>query len=100
MIRFENGLWREDRPLSVDTRGPKQDMNVLLQHWNTVAGKRITAQRGRDFFAYNAMSCSRADYERIRELLRRTFREIRAIVAASEPTETVSLLNLQLLEFD
>jgi hypothetical protein len=100
VIRFENRLWREDRPLTVDTRGPKDDMNVLPQHWTTVAGNRLTARRARDFFAYNVMSSSRADYERIRQLLRRTFREIRAIVAASEPAETVSLMNLQLLEFD
>lgn len=51
------------------------------------------------FFAYNVMSTSRADYERIRDLLRRTFREIQSIVAASEPSERVSL-NIQLLEFD
>jgi hypothetical protein len=46
------------------------------------------------------MSCSRADYEQIRALLRRTFHEIQSIVAASEPSERVALLNLQLLEFD
>lgn len=98
VIRFENRLWREERPLTVDTRGPQDDMNVLRRHWSKVAGDRITG-RSHDFFAYNVMSCSQADYERIRDLLRRTFREVRAIVAASEPTETVSLLNLQLLEF-
>ena len=36
--------------------------------------------------------------EPIREILRSAFREIRTRVAASEPSETVALLNLQLLE--
>jgi hypothetical protein len=40
---------------------------------------------------------SRTDYARVTELLRRTFREVRAIVAASEPTEEVALFNLQLV---
>jgi hypothetical protein len=46
------------------------------------------------------MSCSRPDYERIGKLLRRTFREIQSLVAASEPSESVALLNFQLLEFE
>jgi hypothetical protein len=78
----------------------QDDMNVLLGHWSAVAARRIVERRPRDFFAYNVLSCSRADYERIRGLLRRTFREIQSIVAASEPSERVALLNLQLLHFD
>lgn len=100
VIRFENGRWCQERPLTVNTRGAQDDMNALLGHWSAVASHRIVERRPRDFFAYNAMSCSRADYEQIRDLLRRTFREIQSIVAASEPTEKVALLNLQLLEFD
>jgi len=38
---------------------------------------------------------SREDYARVKELLRLTFREVRSIVAASEPTEQVALLILQ-----
>jgi transcriptional regulator with XRE-family HTH domain len=98
VIRQENGLWRQDRPLSVDTRGAKEQLNALLRHWSALGYRRITARKPRDLFSYNVMSCSHADYERIRELLRRTFREMQSIVAASEPTERVALLNLQLLE--
>lgn len=98
VIRLENGLWRQDRPLSVDTRGAKEQVNALLRHWSALGYRRITARKPRDLFSYNVMSCSHADYERIRELLRRTFREMQSIVAASEPTERVALLNLQLLE--
>jgi len=100
VIRFENGLWRQERPLTVDTRGAPDDLNVLLRHWSAVGYRRIAEQRPSDFFAYNVMSASRADQETIRALLRRTFREIQSIVAASEPSERVALLNLQLLELD
>jgi len=100
VIRSENGLWCQDRPLTVDTRGARDDLSLLIRHWSAEGYRRIAERRPRDFFAYNVMSSSRADYERIRDLLRRTFREIQSIVAASEPTERVALLNLQLLEFD
>jgi len=100
VIRSEDGLWCQDRPLTVDTRGAKNDLNLLIRHWSAVGYRRVVERQPRDLFAYNVMSCSRTDYERIRDLLRRTFREIQSLVAASEPTETVALLNLQLLEFD
>lgn len=100
VIRLEGGFWRQGRPLTVDTRGARADTSILLRHWTAVSYRRITDRQPRDLFAYNVMSCSQADYERIRDLLRRTFREIQSIVAASAPTERVALLNLQLLEFD
>jgi hypothetical protein len=99
VVRLEKGLWRQDRPLSVDTRGARDDLSALLRHWSAVGYRRIVERRSSDLFSYNVMSISRADYERIRELLRHTFREIRSIVAASEPNEQVALLNLQLLDF-
>lgn len=100
VVRSQNGLWCQARPLTVDTRGAPDDLNVLIRHWSAIGYRRVIERRRRDFYAYNVMSCSRADYERIRALLRGTFREIQSIVAASEPTERVALLNLQLLEFD
>lgn len=100
VIRKENGLWRQDRPLTVDTRSSRDDMSVLLRQWIAVGYQRIAERSSRDLFAYNIMSCSLADYDRIRELLRRTFREIQSLVAASEPSERIALLSLQLLEFE
>jgi transcriptional regulator with XRE-family HTH domain len=100
VIRLRKGLWRQNRPLSVDTRGAQDDLSVLLDHWSSVGHDRIRKRRASDFFAYDVMSVSRADYDRIGDLLRHTFREIQSIVAASEPSERVALLNLQLLAFD
>jgi hypothetical protein len=45
------------------------------------------------------MSLSAADLERVREILRNAYRELRALAAASEPIERAALLNLQLVAF-
>ncbi|HEY5957508.1 MAG TPA: DUF4423 domain-containing protein [Polyangiaceae bacterium] len=100
IITLEDGIWHEKKPLTVNTRSARDDLTLVLQHWTEVARRRISERRSRDLYAYNVMSVSVADYERIRDLLRRTFREIQSIVAASEPSERVALLNLQLLGFD
>jgi hypothetical protein len=58
------------------------------------------ARRGygtRREFAFNLFGVSAADLERIRQLQRAYFSELRSIVARSEPTERVVLLNLQIL---
>jgi hypothetical protein len=47
-------------------------------------------------FSYNLFGVSNADYARIEALQRAHFREIRSIVADSQPVETVAVVNLQL----
>jgi transcriptional regulator with XRE-family HTH domain len=84
---------------AVDTQGGKQALHGLKRHWSLVAAERMLAPQDADFFAYNVMSLSGADLERVRALLRVTFREIRSLVAASEPEEVAALLNLQLVAF-
>lgn len=85
---------------TVDTRGGQQALHNLKRHWCAVAGERLRARLEDDLFAYNVMSLSRADFKLIRERLTALFREIRSTVAASQPEETVALLNLQLVAFD
>jgi hypothetical protein len=84
----------------VDTRGGKQALHGLKRHWSLVAAERLRAPRDADFFAYNVMSLSAADLARVRALLGTTFREIRSLVAASQPEEVAALLNLQIVTFD
>ncbi|MEN9581410.1 MAG: hypothetical protein RJA70_4419 [Pseudomonadota bacterium] len=47
-------------------------------------------------FSYNPFGVSKRDLLRIEELQRAYFRELRSIVAQSEPVETVAVLNQQL----
>jgi hypothetical protein len=58
---------------------------------------RIPRPSPEDLFAYNVFSVSAPDLQRIRELLRASFREARAIAAATPAQERVALINLQLL---
>lgn len=92
--------YRVEATGTVDTVGGKQPLRRLKQHWSEVAMKRIAAPEKDDLFAYNVASVSRADAQVIRAKLRDVFREIRSLVAASTPEETVVLLNLQAIEFD
>lgn len=97
LIRWDGTRYGELRPITVDTRGGREALHALRKHWALIAAERAGKPLPEDFFGYNLFSVSAADYERIRELLRGAFREIRAIVAASEPPERIGLINLQLL---
>lgn len=97
VIARHGDRYADVRPLSVDTRGGQRALYAVKQHWAGVAAERAGDPRQGDVFAYNVLSVSKPDLARIAELLHATFREIRAIVAASEPAECVALLNLHLV---
>jgi transcriptional regulator with XRE-family HTH domain len=80
--------------LTVDTRA----IRGLRRHWTRVVLDRMDAPEHRGLFSYNVVSVSVADLARIEELHRAYFRQVRAIVAASEPPEVVALVNVHLLE--
>lgn len=69
---------------------------ALRRFWTTVACGRIGDPR--DVHSFNLFSVSVGDLDRIRELQRAYFRELRGIVAASSPSERVGLVVLQLCE--
>jgi hypothetical protein len=48
--------------------------------------------------AYNLFGVSRADLLRLRQLQHAHFREMRAIIAQSEPVETIVLATTQMIE--
>jgi transcriptional regulator with XRE-family HTH domain len=98
VLRAQDGRYEVAGALTVDTRSDPAALRGLLTHWSEVALRRVGAGHGSDFFAYNVLSVSRQDLARIRELLRSSYREIRSIVAASEPSETAAVLNLHLVE--
>lgn len=97
IIRRDDTHFSVAGALTVDTRSDPAAVQRLLAHWSDVAVRRYPPTSDTDMFAYNVMSVSHADLARVRALLRSTFREVRAIVAASEPAETAALLNLQLI---
>jgi transcriptional regulator with XRE-family HTH domain len=97
LVDNEGAGYMPKQALSVDTRGGKQAVRALKVHWADVATRRAAAPESEDVFGYNVLSVSQVDLDRIRELLANTYREIRAIVAVSEPAERVALVNLHLV---
>lgn len=97
LIALDAGLYLEQRSLNVDTRGGKQALYALKRHWADTAAARAEHPLRGDLFAYSVISLSAADLDKVRHLLHETYREIRSVVAASEPAECVALLNLQLM---
>lgn len=97
VIRRDGPRYVGTGPLTVDTRAGPDAVRALKAHWARVGLARIPAMRDEDRFSYNVFSVSRADLDRIRELHLAYFREVRGIVAASEPAEVVGLVNVQLM---
>jgi len=100
LIAENGGKYRVLRALTIDTRGRPGASTALRRHWARVGAERLHAPGSRDLFAYNVFAVSRADFERIRELEQQYFREARAIVAASQPSEVAGLLIVQLFEWE
>lgn len=97
ILQRREGRYHDVQGLSVDMSASAADLRHLKTHWTKVSLERLKQPLPRDWLAYNVMSVSDDDLGRIREVLRKAFREVRAIAAASSPAETVALLNLQLV---
>ncbi len=95
-IHSVDGKWQLANVLAVDTRENPKAARRLKSFWLGVAEERLGA--GVDgVFSYNLFGVSRKDLERLKELQRAYFRELRRIVAESQPVETVAIVNTQLL---
>lgn len=95
VVRFVDGKYRIEAH-SVDTRRTRDESLAIKSHWNHVAGSKLLDGAADDLFAYNLISVSTRDLERIDDILRGAFREIRGLVSESEPLEEVALVQVQL----
>jgi hypothetical protein len=95
-IALDTGRYTPTGVLTVDTRREPEAGQRLRRFWAEAAVARIdSAPDGA--YAYNLFGVSRADLARLRELQLGYFRELRAIVARSEPVEVVALATMQLV---
>jgi DNA-binding phage protein len=84
-------------PLTLDTRRDEGRARQAKAWWTELGLERM--KRGDEgTFSYNLFSVSRNDLEKIQELHRGFFRELRRIVADSEPAECIALVNTHLFE--
>jgi hypothetical protein len=98
-IRKRRGRWVPEAVELVDFRREPEAAQWLKAFWAGVAAERSRTQRP-GLFAYNVFAVSRADLARLEVLLRDYLQEMRAIVAASEPSELVALANVQLFAME
>lgn len=95
VVSFDGRLYRGEAH-TVDTRRSREQSLAIKGHWNRVASARLARGDDDDLFAYNLVSVSSQDLERIDGILRAAFREIRGLVGESEPLEEVALVQVQL----
>jgi len=96
-IRWTGTHYAIGAPLVVDTRRSPGGGRELQAHWARVGLDRI--ERGRPgLFAYNVMSVSTATLEALQQLHRAHYARVRDLVAASDRSDRVLVLNLQLFE--
>jgi DNA-binding phage protein len=95
-VVLDGGRYRPARVSTVDTRRDPEAAHRLRVFYSRVGTERL-AQDASAASAYNIFGVSRTDLIRLRELQRAYFREMRAIIARSEPVEEIVLANLQLI---
>lgn len=96
-IRKRNRRWTFGKPTTVDTRSERDRDRELRAFWARVSADRARQTR---ILGYNLFAVSKADEDRIVELSRNYFEQVRSIVSVSAPSERVLLLNLSLLPFE
>jgi hypothetical protein len=98
-VRFDGTRYRIVADAALDTRRDPERARSLRKWWSERALERFGEGEDR-VFSYNVFGISERDYQRLRELHRAYFQELRAIVAASQPVERVVLANVQLIGLD
>lgn len=97
MVEFDGVRYRTTA-VSVDVSGAsREDLQRVRAHWADVGASAIRAGR-EGVYSWNVFSVSRADLARLQQLHLAYFRNLRAIVAESEPAECVVVANVQLFE--
>ena len=98
VVRERGRHWVVDAGATIDMQTTPERMASLKQHWLSVAVERVARPRAGDLSAFTVFSVSEADLDAIRALQRAYYRQVRALVAASEPAERVVLLQMNLFE--
>jgi hypothetical protein len=94
-LRLENGRYRANDALTVDTRVDADATRRLCAFWMKMGAERVVAG-GPGRFAFNTFLIGQQELERLRELQGRYFAELRALVAESRSTEVVAVATFQL----
>ena len=98
-IRSRAGRYEPVETQVVDTRRDAEKAWDAREFWTRAGLERLLA-RQEGIYWYNVFGISERDLTRVRELQARHFRELRTIIAQSEPVERVVLAVQQLIPLD
>lgn len=90
------GRWRPVETLSLDVRKDPKRATQARAWWARVAAERVARNRRGTLYTVGAVSA--IDLQRLRELEKAYFNEVRAIVAQSQPVERVILAMVQTID--
>lgn len=94
-LSFDGTRYHSTGSLSVDTQPDPDATRRLASFWMHEGAERVLVS-GSGRFAFNAFGIGKKDLERLGDLQRRYFAELRAIVADSPRTEAVAVATFQL----
>jgi hypothetical protein len=97
-IEMLDGHYRPLTQTAIDLRGGHDAARALAAWWVSVAADRAKQSHG--MFAYNVCAVSRRDLDRIQALQVDYLKQVRAIVAESNPVEQVALVATQVFPLD
>jgi transcriptional regulator with XRE-family HTH domain len=97
-IRLEGRRWVVGTQRTVDTRSARVEGHDPRGFWLEVAHDNWR-KKTPGIYGYNLCSLSEADFQRLQQLHRRFFAEMREIVAQSSPNQRVALVTTQLIGF-
>jgi transcriptional regulator with XRE-family HTH domain len=99
LVRWDRERWVTE-PVAVDTSmASDEERRRLKLHWVDAGRRRIEAKSD-GLFSWSVVAVSREDHERMRALHVRYMQALRQIVDASEPSEVVLALNVQLFALE
>jgi transcriptional regulator with XRE-family HTH domain len=101
-VEKQRGLYRQVRPLSLDTSGNFEKNRALKQFFARELADRVGshAPHHHSLFSYNLFPISARDLERLRELHLDYFRRVRQLVANATGADHVVVMNLHLCALD
>lgn len=95
-IRKAGSSWQLVEAMALDVRKDPEAAARLRAFWGHVAAQRC--EQGRRGTMYTLCGVSAADLERLRELQKAYFNQVRTIIAQSQPVERVVLTMVQMLD--
>lgn len=98
-ISLRQGRWQLRDVMAVDTRRDPAAERNIKRWWSEIALDRLQSGVA-GIFSYNVFAVSEKDLAIITDLHRAYFRQIRNIIAQSEPSERVVVASLQLAPLD